>query len=58
MRDISVIEIDPNSDLEKLFRATDTFVAHMSLELCRSEAEVATAMLCWLEERIDPEAIH
>lgn len=42
-------EIDP--ELEKVFRATDTLVAHLSRELGRTEGECIMAMATWLEER-------
>lgn len=42
-------EVD--KDLEKVFNATDTLVAHLSRELGRTEGECITAMVTWLEER-------
>jgi hypothetical protein len=44
-------EIEIDTDLEKVFRATDTLVAHLSKELGRTEDECIMAMVTWLEER-------
>ena len=38
-------------ELEKVFSATDTLVAHLSRELERTEGECIMAMVTWLEER-------
>ena len=42
-------EIDP--ELEKVFRATDTLVAHLSQALGRNASECIMAIVTWLEER-------
>lgn len=44
-------EIELDTDLEKVFRATDTLVTHLSRELGRTESECIMAMVTWLEER-------
>ena len=44
-------EIELDAELEKVFSATDTLVAHLSRELGRTESECIMAMVTWLEER-------
>ena len=49
VREFKEIELD--SDLENVFKATDTLVAHLSRELGRTESDCVMAMVTWLEER-------